>query len=525
VPNASDEPNIVKVLRFLRRRGIWIVLCFGLAAAAAFAYSKVQPKKYTATDSVVFSSDQLSPAIAGLPALSAEGNALLRQSNNLEQLYLGGVANKTAKKVREGLDGRQVSEMIEIGGKPESSVATISATSGSPQQAAAVANIYAAQAVRVDERANREYFNSALAIVKRQLSRLNRAQRLGPAALTLRTREQSLELLTALQPSSVRVAERAFVPTSPSSPKTARNTLIGALLGLVIGLALALALERLDPRIEDSEGLRSIYRRTLLGSVSKSACLDRFVRSRGAQPTCLSPADIETFQLIRARLRSYNAEHELNSVLVTSAGPSEGKTTVALNLAAAASRVGSRVLTIDANLRRSEFTDSVAEPGLSLISVLKHQCQLSEAVRPMWPDSVSADGRAVSSPDVLVSAPISSSSPAGELESPEMSALLRDARSIYDLIVIDAPELTVVSDAFPLLLQVDAVVVVAYVGKARRDEAESLREVLEGSGAPVAGVIANGTRTASRGVVTAYSVAHQVPAPEQTTTVRSNIAV
>ena len=522
--NTSDETNIVKVLRFLRRRGIWILLCFVLAAAAAFAYSKTQPKKYTATASVVFSSDQLSPAIAGLPALSAEGNALLRQSNNLEELYLGGVAEETAEKIGEGLNGRDVSEMVEIGGQPESSVATISATSSSPQLAAVVANVYAAQAVKVEEKTNREYFNSALRIVKHQLSQLSGAQLFGPASLTLRSREQSLELLTALQPNSVRVAERAFVPTSPSSPKTARNTLIGALLGLVLGLALALTLERLDPRIEDSEELRSIYRRTLLGSVSKSASLDHFVRSRGAQPTWLSPVDIETFQLIRARLRSYNADHELHSVLVTSAGTGEGKTTVALNLAAAASRVGSRVLLIDANLRRSEFSDSVAEPGLSLTSVLSHQCRLVEAVRPLWPDPVTADGRAVSGPDVLVSAPVSSGIPAGALESQEMSALLRDAQAAYDLVVIDAPELTVVSDAFPLLLQVDAVVVVAYLGKARRDEAELLREVLESSGASVAGVIANGTRTTSVDVTT-YSAAHQAPAPGQFTTDRSNVAV
>jgi Mrp family chromosome partitioning ATPase len=496
VQNSPGETNIVKTLRLLRRRGVWIALCTLLAAAAAFAYSKSQPTKYTASASVIFSSDQLSPAIAGLPALSAEGNALLRQSNNLEQLYLGGAAKATAEKVGEGLDGREVSRMVTIGGQPESSVATISVTSGSPQLAAKVANVYAVQAVQVEEKFNRSYFERALVVIKRQLAHLEAQGLEGTAALTLRNREQSLELLAALQPSSVRVAEKAFVPAAPSSPKTTRNTAIGALLGLVLGLALALGLERLDPRIEGAEELRSIYGTALLGCVAKSTCLDRFTRSRGSQPTWLSPVDIETFQLIRARLRSFNSERELRSILVTSAGTGEGKTTVALNLAAAASRVGSRVLLIDANLRRSGLADPVGEEGFSLASVLGRERRLVEAVRPLWPDAVTADGSGASGPDVLVAPPPTSGCPAGALESPEMMALLRDAGSAYDLVVVDSPELTGVSDTFPLLLQVDAVLVVAQLGRARRDESESLREVLVGSAAPLAGLIANGSRSA-----------------------------
>jgi Mrp family chromosome partitioning ATPase len=73
-----------------------------------------------------------------------------------------------------------------------------------------------------------------------------------------------------------------------------------------------------------------------------------------------------------------------------------------------------------------------------------------------------------------------------------METLLEQAKLSYDLIVIDTPPLTAVSDAFPLLRKVDGVIIVGRVGRNRRDVAERLHETLTGAGAPLLGVIANG---------------------------------
>jgi Mrp family chromosome partitioning ATPase len=66
---------------------------------------------------------------------------------------------------------------------------------------------------------------------------------------------------------------------------------------------------------------------------------------------------------------------------------------------------------------------------------------------------------------------------------------------VYDLVVIDTPPLTAVSDAFPLLTKVDGVVIVGRIGHSRRDVAEQLHQVLASSGAPLLGVIANGSKS------------------------------
>jgi hypothetical protein len=84
----------------------------------------------------------------------------------------------------------------------------------------------------------------------------------------------------------------------------------------------------------------------------------------------------------------------------------------------------------------------------------------------------------------------------GELiESHSMERLLEQAKATYDLILIDTPPLTAVSDAFPLLRKVDGVAIVGRVGRNRRDVAERLHETLTGAGAPLLGVIANESKS------------------------------
>ena len=100
-----------------------------------------------------------------------------------------------------------------------------------------------------------------------------------------------------------------------------------------------------------------------------------------------------------------------------------------------------------------------------------------------------------------------------------MEALLEQAKSTYDLVVIDTPPLAAVSDAFPLLRKVDGVIIVGRVGRNRRDVAERLHETLTGAGAPLLGVVANGVKAGRRGSYGyaysyAYAGAKRPPAPQ-----------
>ncbi len=492
--------NLEQALGVLRRRVPLIALCVVVVAGAAYGYSKHQTKKYTATASLVFSINPLSQQIAGLPP-SSSSNLLAQQASNLELVKLGDMATKTASLLGYGLTEEKIRASLSISGQGESSVVSVSATATSPALAAEIANTYTSQFVKEQQSANRHYFKSALGLVHKQLAGLSRQQRVGEDGVQLQNRAQTLGLLAELNYGNVQVAQEALAPTSPSSPKISRNTGLGVLLGLLIGLGLAFVLEHLDRRIKGPEDLETIYRLPMLGVVPESAALSGSVRRDDGKQALLPPAETEAFNLIRAHLRFFNIGRDLRTILVASAAPNDGKTTIARHLAGAATRLGSRVLLLEVDLRHPKLAhqlDIQSEPGLA--DVLIGAISMEDAVQSVELEASPGEGTGGRMLDVLAAGVVLPPNPAELLESHAMDAVLEQAKSAYDLVVIDTPPLTAVSDAFPLLTTVDGVVIVGWIGHSRRDAAEQLHQILASSGAPLLGVIANGSKSAGPGV-------------------------
>lgn len=487
--------DLEQVLAILRRRAPVIALCLVLVTASAFVFSKRQTKKYTAAASLVFNNAQISQQVAGLQAVYT-GEAKQQQTTNVKLVELGATANETAAKVGDGLTAKQVKESLEVSAQGESNVVNVAATSTSPAMAALIANTYAEQFVKDQLAANHRYFASAETLVEKQLAALSPQQRVAPQGLALQDRAQSLAILAQIQSGDVQVAQAATVPTSPSSPKVTRNTVLGFVLGLLLGIGLAFLLERLDQRIREPRDLEHIYGLPLLGVVPESPVLSRHTDDAAAARDALPEAEAETFRLLRAHLRYFNVDRDLHTLVVASAAPGDGKTTVARNLAEAAATMGSRVLLMETDLRRPTISKQLSlVPNAGLAGVLIGALPLSEAIQKI---SVGGSGESSRSPerslDVLIAGAVAPPNPAELIESQAMRNLLAHTRSEYDLVVIDTPPLTVVSDAFPLLPQVDGVIIVGRVGRNRRDVASRLHEILKGVEAPLLGVVANGFR-------------------------------
>ncbi len=508
----SETLNLEQALGVIRRRVLLVAFCVLVVGGAALAYSKHQTKKYTTVASLAFSNNQLSQQVAGLQIVSS-GNPVAQQASNIEHVRLGDMARKTAAALGGGLTEQQVSGDLSIGGQGESSVVSISATSASPVLAAKIANTYAREFVKEQTAANHAYFKAALALVSKQLQRFPAKQRTGPAALVLQNRAQSLGLLAELNYGNVQIAQQASVPTSASSPKTSRNTVLGALLGLILGLGLAFLLERLDRRIRRASELEELYRLPTLGVVPRSSALTRPALDKAGSPVALRAADAEAFRLIRAHLRYLGTNRNLHAILLASAELGDGSTTIARHLAAAAAQMGSRVLLLEADLRQPALERQLGlQAGPGLADVLIGAVTTREATRSIELSGSAAAGSEGRTLDVLTAGSMLPTNPAELIESRPMEALLGQVKAEYDLVIIDAPPLTTVSDAFPLLARVDGVAIVGRVGRSKREAAERLAQILTDSGARLLGIIANGAKGSHAGAVGSVQ-SHAEPVP------------
>ena len=293
------------------------------------------------------------------------------------------------------------------------------------------------------------------------------------------------------------------------APSTrAGRVALAALAGLLAGIVLALVLERFDTRIRTRDTAEQRFGVPVLAEVPRLPRSERRAITSATRPT--SPA-ADAFRLIaaavtRATQRDGDASTEGARrrgavVLVTSSGPSEGKTTVAANLATVFAEVGRSVMILSCDLRRPQIHrlfDVDDAPGLTdaLASQNGHPL-LDGREKPTQVANVT-----------VVPAGTVNGVPAGLLGSDRMRKVLAEARARADVVVMDTAPILVASEVAPLIGDVDAVVVVAEAGKTTSEVAGRTIDLLNRLGAPVVGVVLNraGEITIPRGYYRYYSM-------------------
>jgi succinoglycan biosynthesis transport protein ExoP len=486
----QHTPDLERLLRTLKRRRRLIALCTICVAASAVFFSLLQQKEYSAKAALLFRDPGLDQTLfqsSNTPAVNPQ-----RQGATNERLVSQPeVAARTAQLLHGRITAPEILDRIQVAAEGQSDVIAVTATDHDPIFAALLANAYASQFIDLRREADRGVIRQAQTLVAQRLKDLTAKDR-----RTLQSRADDLKILAALQTGKAELVQQANVPSSPSSPKPVRNGVLGMILGLLLGLGLAFLFERLDRRIRDPRELEDTYGLPVLGTISESRALGT-VAEKGANGTMIPGPEWEAFRKLRAKLRYFSVDREIRSVLVTSAAPEEGKTTVASNLALAAAIGGqARVLLVEADLRKPSLARRYKlAPTPGLAELLTHDIFVQQAVQQLSLPSWSEGGSAL---DVIVAGE-SPPNPSELLESHKMSELLDELGTMYDLVIVDTPPVAVVADAMPIVRKVDGVIVVSVVGASTRDGAHHLRSELESLSAPTLGVVVNRVKAGATG--------------------------
>ena len=306
---------------------------------------------------------------------------------------------------------------------------------------------------------------------------------------SLRERLRTAGVQAGLESLEIDVVDQALPPASPLlRPQSTiiLSTLVFSLLG---GIIVAFVMESLDT------GMRSIAEIESITELPSLAIVPRGRRTSAEQASTLTTAQrnigvltqpksqfAEAFRSLRTSLLLSTTGHPPKVIVLTSATPSEGKTTAASNLAAILAQRDTRVLLIDGDLRRPNIHHRFGMTGkVGLTTVLTGATTLDETVQvvPEIPNL-----------DILPSGPIPPF-PAEMLSSEAMGSLLMRCREIYSYIVIDSPPILSVTDGVVLARQADAVVLVVRHGKSSKHVVRRARDLLLRSGAPITGIVLN----------------------------------
>jgi polysaccharide biosynthesis transport protein len=306
---------------------------------------------------------------------------------------------------------------------------------------------------------------------------------------TLLSKLQEIEIAENQTLGNSRIQAHAELPDDPISPKIPQNIAIGGFLGLFLGAAVAFALDSADKRIKTAEEARQLLPSyPVLGQIPifEKAGQQRKVgnSSRSAGQLVLNSAsgiEGESFRMLQTNLQFMNADNSLRVLVVSSSESGEGKSTVIANLALAMAELGKRVLLVDADMRKPTqhkiWRQSNYE-GLS--NLLSGQCDQKTAITE------------VQSNVFLLTAGVVPPNPVVLIDSAQMNKFITEWSSTYDLVLIDAPPVTVAADASLLGTQAGTLLFVVRPGVGNRESVEYAQEILTQSNIKVLGMVLNG---------------------------------
>jgi len=337
-----------------------------------------------------------------------------------------------------------------------------------------------------------------------KLARLERAKTLNENIyLMMKQKYEESRVTEAGQIGKIRIIDEAIPPEFPVSPKKKMNLLLGILVGLGLGIGIVFFMEYVDNSIKTIEDVEQLGL-PLLAAIPKieperengsffslpgkkehhhSHVVDDSGQIAQRLVTHLRPKSpiSEAYRSLRTQIQYAKAEKPIHTILVSSPGPGEGKSTSVTNLAITIAQMGGKTILVDSDLRRPVLHSLFGmrkDDGLT--NFLVGNAALEDIIRPTAVDNL-----------YLMTSGILPPNPAELVGSKRMKTLIELLSKQFDYVLFDTPPIIAVTDAIVMAPMVDGVVVVVRSQKTDKDATQRAFELLNNVNARVSGVLLN----------------------------------
>lgn len=501
-----EELDLRDYLNVIRARKWVIIQAVVVVALASLIWSLLQAPVYEGQAKVLISEKGGGTEIFGSIGLDFSSQPERGLQTQVQLMQVRPLLENTIRREGLGVTPESLAGRVTVSSVGQTNIVTITAKDGDPARAAAIANTLADEFVTWSRDYKRESINAAvdevsvrLDVARNEILELGRRiQSEGKsddlaAELAIATgsytqlagKLEELRINAQLETGSGRVVSPAVAAQNPVEPRPARNAALGLVVGLVFGLGMAFLYEYLDNTIKSSDELERILESPVLGLVPAEK-FEKDERRRASIITHPTSAAAEAYRVLRNNLDFINFQHDITTVLVTSAAPAEGKSTVAANLAAGLAQAGKKVVLVASDFRKpttQQFFGVRNMIGLS--DVLTGAHSLKAALQRPREDIdllVLTSGKMPPNPSEL-------------LGSDKMRDLLEELKGWADWVVIDTPPLLAVADGAAVARYADGVLLVTKGGHSTREAVKRAGEMLENVGGRVLGSVVWGLDT------------------------------
>lgn len=498
-----DTPDLRQLLRPIWARKWWILAVVILTTAATYQYYNQQAKQFRSTTAIFVQQSELESALFEGSSSFGDDRTV---SNQASLLRTAAVVRAVAGK--PGFRGEtQASLLSKLTATPRDGqdFIDISVRDTDALTAARLADAFASAFIANRSGALRAKVVRARQAAQKELDETPPGPETRIARENLSQRVRQLQTVESLPSGNAEQVDRAS-PGVQVAPKPRRNAIFAALLSLLLAIGAAFGLNRFDRRLRTIDALEGAFNLPLLGTLPT---VGEPAPHESGQPA-IAPLFREACRSLRTNIELTVLDRPVETLLICSATPGEGKSTVARSLALVYAEAGLRAALVEADVRRPTLSKSLdIDVQVGLTEVIAGQLDLDDALLRVE----YAGGHAALARTGVAEGGASEEAPGGGtlhvlpsggeppnppvmLGSRQMEDVLDSLAENHDIVIIDSPPLLVVSDALPLLAVADATLVVARLGETLRDAAKRVGGVI--SRVPEArplGVVANGVNT------------------------------